>query len=53
MRGVGDVAGDRDDAGRRDEVGARGLERLGVARVDDEAPAALGERAGELEAEAA
>ena len=48
---VGDVAGDRDDAG--EAARPRGVERVGVARVDDDAPAALGERAGEREAEAA
>jgi hypothetical protein len=34
------------------ELGARSLERTGVAGVDDETEAALGEHAGEGEAEA-
>ena len=50
MVGVGDVARDRDDAV---ETADRALERVPVARVDDEPPAALGERAREREPEAA
>ena len=47
--GIGDVAAERDDAV---EAGRRALERVAVARVDDEPPAALGESAGEREPEA-
>ena len=39
MRGVGDVAGDRDDLGHGAELGGGALERAGAAGVDDEAPA--------------
>ena len=52
MVGVGDVAGERDDLGAGGELGAGGLERPRVAGVDDEAPAARGERPREREAEA-
>ena len=50
MVGVGDVAGDRDHAV---ETADRALERVPVARVDDEAPAPLDECAREREPEAA
>ena len=48
--GVGDVAGERDDAV---EPADSALERISVARVDDEAPAPLGQGAREREPEAA
>ena len=53
VRRVGDVAGQRDDLRALRELGARRLQRLRAARVDDEPPAALGERAGQGAAEAA
>ena len=50
MLRVGDVARDGDDAR---ELGDGPLERVGVAGVDDEPPAALDERARQREAEPA
>ena len=49
MVGVGDVAGECDNPV---EPGDRALERSTVARVDDDAPAAAGERTREREPEA-
>ena len=49
--GVGDVAGDRDDVRGGGELRAGRFELVRAAGVEDEPPAALGERAGELEAE--
>ena len=49
---VGDVARERDDLGDRAELAGGALEVGGAAGVEHERPAALGERAGEREAEA-
>ena len=50
MVGIGNVARDRDHAG---QAGDRMLERLRSARVHREAPAALGQCAGQRKPEAA
>ena len=51
MPGVGDVAGEGEDLRALRELGASGLELVLGAGVDDEAPAAVGERVGERAAE--
>jgi hypothetical protein len=50
---VGDVARDRGDAVRVREGGPGGVQPWGVPAVDDEPPAAVGERGGEGSTEAA
>ena len=52
VRGVGDVAGDRDDPGARRELGGGRLEPVCPTGVEHERPAPIGQRARQRAAEA-